>query len=39
MIEIQNLNYKYKNLDGCTVDDIHLSVKPGEIVLLCGKSG
>lgn len=39
MIEIQNLNYKYKNLDGGTVDDIHLSVKPGEIVLLCGKSG
>ncbi|MGN0386738.1 MAG: ABC transporter ATP-binding protein [Lachnospiraceae bacterium] len=39
MIEIQNLNFKYKNLDGGTVDDIYLSVKPGEIVLLCGKSG
>lgn len=39
MIEIQNLNYKYKNLDGGTVDDINLSIKEGEIILLCGKSG
>lgn len=39
MIEIQNLNFKYKNLDGGTVDDIQLSVKRGEVVLLCGKSG
>ncbi|MGN0341979.1 MAG: ABC transporter ATP-binding protein [Roseburia sp.] len=39
MIEIQNLNYKYKNQDGGTVDDICMTVKPGEIVLLCGKSG
>ena len=39
MIDIQNLNFKYKNLDGGTLDDIHLSIKQGEIVLLCGKSG
>lgn len=39
MIEIQNFNFKYKNLDGGTLDDIHLSVKPGEIILLCGESG
>ncbi|MGN0351011.1 MAG: ABC transporter ATP-binding protein [Roseburia sp.] len=39
MIEIQNLNFKYKNLDGGTVDDIHLTIKRGEVVLLCGKSG
>ena len=39
MINIQNLNFKYKNLDGGTVDDIHIHIKQGEIVLLCGKSG
>ncbi len=39
MITIQNLNFKYKNLDGGTLDDINLHIKQGEIVLLCGKSG
>lgn len=39
MIDIQNLNFKYKNLDDGTIDDINIHIKPGEIVLLCGKSG
>lgn len=39
MIEIQELNFKYKNQNGGTLDDINFYVNEGEVVLLCGKSG
>lgn len=40
MIELSHVNFKYQNSeeDG-RLKDIHLKVKPGEVVLLCGASG
>lgn len=39
MIELKNLNFKYGQTDGGTVDDINLEIGRGETVLLCGRSG
>lgn len=38
MIEINNLNYKYKNGD-TVLDNINLRIKTGETVSIIGKNG
>lgn len=39
MIELQNVSYRYDETDGNGIRNISLSVKQGEFVLLCGRSG
>jgi len=39
MIHIQNVSFTYEQADTPSLKNINLSVKTGECVLLCGKSG
>ncbi|MFT3952303.1 MAG: energy-coupling factor ABC transporter ATP-binding protein [Oscillospiraceae bacterium] len=39
MIELKNVDYTYDNAQNGSLYDVSLSVKKGETVLLCGKSG
>ena len=39
MIHIQNVSFTYEHADTPSLKNINLSVKTGECVLLCGKSG
>ncbi len=39
MIEFQNVSYRYDDTDSNGISGIDLSVKTGEFVLLCGRSG
>ena len=39
IIEIKNLSFTYPNRDTKALENINLSVKKGEFVTLCGKSG
>lgn len=39
MINLDNVSFKYQNTDESTLNNIHLKIKPGECVLLCGESG
>ena len=39
MIEFDNVSFQYKSSDRGRVEDLSLSVKKGETVLLCGPSG
>ncbi len=38
-IKIENLTFSYPLCDGKAIDNISLSVKAGEFIVLCGKSG
>lgn len=38
-IEIQNLTFSYSNCNNTVLNNINLTIKQGEFVLLCGKSG
>ncbi len=39
MIEIKNVSFRYANAEDNSLDNISLSVKSGECLLLCGESG
>ena len=39
MITIENVSFKYHNSENGALHDVSLSVREGECVLLCGKSG
>ena len=40
MLEFRNVSFKYKDSEqGHSLSNINLSIKSGEVVLLCGKSG
>ena len=39
MIRIQNVSFTYEQADAPSLKNINLSIKAGECVLLCGKSG
>lgn len=39
MVEIQNCSFQYQNTESYALKDISLQVKPGECVILTGKSG
>lgn len=39
IIEIENVSYRYKGSDNVLLNDFSLSVKRGEVLLLCGLSG
>ena len=39
MIEINNVSFRYKGSDEGLLQDFSLSVKKGEVILLCGASG
>lgn len=39
MIEIKNVSFSYDDADYDSLKNINLSIKQGECVLLCGKSG
>ena len=39
VVEIKNVSFRYKGSDEGLLDDVSLSVKKGEILLLCGASG
>ena len=39
MIEIRELNFKYKGGSDYSLKDINLKIKKGECILLCGRSG
>ncbi|PLT32860.1 ABC transporter ATP-binding protein [Bacillus sp. V5-8f] len=38
-VEIQNLNFRYKNANNHTIQDFRLSIEEGEIVSILGNSG
>ena len=37
--KIENLSFAYPNRENKTIDNINLTVKQGEFITLCGKSG
>lgn len=39
MIESNHCSFRYQNTDTYVLEDINLSIHPGECVVLCGKSG
>lgn len=39
MIEIKNVDFRYKGSEEAGLHDVSLSIKDGETVLLCGASG
>ena len=39
MIEIKNVNFRYKGTDEGGLHDLSLTIHDGEVVLLCGASG
>ncbi len=39
LLEIKNLNFTYNGSDQRSLEDVNLTVKKGELVLLCGESG
>lgn len=39
MIELKNVSFTYRNADKPSLQEINLTVKRGECILLCGKSG
>ena len=39
MIEIKNVNFRYKGSDEGSLEDLSLTIHDGETVLLCGSSG
>nr|MCR5140969.1 ATP-binding cassette domain-containing protein [Ruminococcus sp.] len=39
MIEIKNVNFRYKGSDEGSLEDLSLTIRDGETVLLCGSSG
>ena len=39
MIEIKNVNFHYAGLEQAGLEDINLSIREGECLLLCGASG
>ena len=39
MIRFENVTYTYPFSDRCAVKDINLHVRPGELVLVSGRSG
>ena len=39
MIEISNLGFSYEGGDGACLQDVSLSVKSGEVVVVTGRSG
>jgi len=39
MIEISNVNFRYPGLEQAGLNDISLTIKDGETILLCGASG
>lgn len=39
IIEIKDVDFRYSNAEGPTLDGINLKIAPGECVLICGESG
>ena len=39
MIEVKNVNYRYPAQDSYALKDVNLTIREGECILLCGKSG
>ena len=39
MIELKNITFSYEGRDQGGLHDINLTVKDGECILLCGRSG
>lgn len=39
LLEIKNLNFTYNGSDKKALEDIHMTVEKGDLILLCGESG
>ena len=39
LFEIKNLTFTYPDAEKPAIENIHLSIEPGEFVVICGKSG
>ena len=39
IIKLENVNYQYKGANETSLNDVSLSIKKGEVILLCGASG
>lgn len=39
VIEVKNLTFRYPGSDENALSDVNMAVRPGELVLLCGRSG
>ena len=39
ILRIENLNFKYPDAEKKALEEINLSVKEGDFVVICGKSG